>query len=141
MLIALRLSGMLVVGRGGVLLTGAFGARRVLGMSGVFFRVLGVDPLIMRVFFADFFSGGRCRGGGLGGGRILKNDDVVAGIAVAAACWIAVGYIVDVASRSQPERLSTIYDPPSIVPEAPSAPAAAALSREFESPESRLPAA
>jgi hypothetical protein len=63
MLIALRLSGMLVVGRGGVLLTGAFGARRVLGMSGVFFRVLGVDPLIMRVFFVDFFSGGSgCRG-------------------------------------------------------------------------------
>jgi hypothetical protein len=67
--------------------------------------------------------------------------DVVAGIAVATACWIAVGYMLDVASRSQPEHLSTIYDPPSIVPEAPSAPAAAALSREFESPESRLPAA
>ena len=44
--------------------------------------------------------------------------DVIAGIAVAAACWIAVARIIDAASRPQPEQISTIYDPPSIIPEA-----------------------
>jgi hypothetical protein len=67
--------------------------------------------------------------------------DVVVGIAVAAACWITVAYMLDGASRTQPEHLSTICDSPSMVPETPSAPAAAALSRKFESPKSRLPAA
>ena len=32
-------------------LAGLFGARRVLGMGRVFFRVLGVDPLVMGVVF------------------------------------------------------------------------------------------
>ncbi len=59
--------------------------------------------------------------------------DVIAGIAVAAACWIAVARIVDAASRPQPVQISTIYDPPSIVPEPLPAPAMVALSREFES--------
>jgi hypothetical protein len=59
--------------------------------------------------------------------------DVIAGIAVAAACWIAVARIIDAASRPQPEHISTIYDTASIVPEALPAPAVVALSREFES--------
>ena len=58
--------------------------------------------------------------------------DVIAGIAVAVPCWLAVSCLLDVASRSQPEHPSTIYDPPSIVPDAP-APVAVVLSREFES--------
>jgi hypothetical protein len=70
MLVALRLGGMLVVGRSGVLLAGAFGTRRILGMSRVFFGVLGVDALVMRAFFVSFFSGGRCCGGYLDGGRV-----------------------------------------------------------------------
>jgi len=64
MLVALRLGGMLVVGRSRVLVAGLFGARRVLGMGRVFFRVLGVDTLVMAVFFVNF-----C-GGSLDGGRI-----------------------------------------------------------------------
>lgn len=38
--------------------------------------------------------------------------DGIAGIAIAAACWIAVARIIDAASRPQPEQISTIYDPP-----------------------------
>ena len=52
-LVALRLNGMLVVRRSGVFFAGLFGARRVLGMSRVFFRVLGVDTLVMAVFFVN----------------------------------------------------------------------------------------
>ena len=59
--------------------------------------------------------------------------DVIAGIAVAVPCWLAVSCLLDVASRSQPELLSTICDPPSIVPDAVPAPVAVVLSREFES--------
>jgi hypothetical protein len=62
MLAAVRLSGMLVVGRGGLLLAGMFGARRVFGMRGVFLGVLGVDTLVMSVLFVDF---GCSRGRGL----------------------------------------------------------------------------
>ncbi len=47
-----------------MLVAGLFGARRVLGMGRVFFRVLGVDTLVMAVFFVNF-----C-GGSLDGGRI-----------------------------------------------------------------------
>jgi membrane-associated phospholipid phosphatase len=59
--------------------------------------------------------------------------DVIAGILVAAACWIAVARILDAASRKQPEPVATIHDPPSIVPEALPPPATVALSRKFES--------
>ncbi len=59
--------------------------------------------------------------------------DVIAGIAVAAACWIAIARMTDIASRPRPEQISTIYDPPSIVPEALPVSAPPALSREFES--------
>ncbi len=47
-----------------VLVAGLFGARRVLGMGRVFFRVLGVGKRVMRLVFAHL-----CRGG-LDGGRI-----------------------------------------------------------------------
>ena len=53
---------MLVVRRSCVLLAGLFGARRVLGMGRVFFRVLGVDALVMGVFFVNLGRNG-CRGG------------------------------------------------------------------------------
>ena len=62
MLVGLRLSRMLVVRRSCVLLAGLFGARRVLGMGRVFFRVLGVDTLVMGVFFANLGCSG-CFGG------------------------------------------------------------------------------
>ena len=59
--------------------------------------------------------------------------DVIAGILIAAVCWIAVARLLDAASGTQPERVAAIDDPPSIVPEAPAQPAMAALSRDFES--------
>ncbi|MGZ5875755.1 MAG: phosphatase PAP2 family protein [Bradyrhizobium sp.] len=59
--------------------------------------------------------------------------DVIAGIAVAAACWMAVARVIDAASRPQLEHIATIYDPPSIVPEALPAPVTVTPSREFES--------
>src|SRR4051812_693703 len=48
-----------------MLLAGVFGACRILGMRRVFFGVLGVDTLVMAVFFAGFRDelGGRCLGG------------------------------------------------------------------------------
>ena len=45
-----------------MLVAGLFGARRVLGMGRVFFRVLGVDTLVMGVFFVNLGRNG-CRGG------------------------------------------------------------------------------
>jgi hypothetical protein len=67
--------------------------------------------------------------------------DVFAGIAIAAACWIAVARMIDAAYRPLLEHVATINDPPSIVPEALPSPAAAALSREnLKSIENKLPA-
>jgi hypothetical protein len=67
--------------------------------------------------------------------------DVLAGIAIAAACWIAVARMIDAAYRPLLEHVATINDPPSIVPEALPSPAAAALSREnLKSIENKLPA-
>ena len=45
-----------------MLVAGLFGARRVLGMRRVFFGVLGVDTLIVVVFFVNL-GRNRCRGG------------------------------------------------------------------------------
>jgi hypothetical protein len=64
--------------------------------------------------------------------------DVIAGILIAAAGWIAVARLLDVASETHPEYVAAIHDspshdPPSIVPEAPVQPAMATLSRDFES--------
>jgi hypothetical protein len=59
--------------------------------------------------------------------------DVVAGMAIAAACWIAVARIFDTASETRPEHTPVVCDPPSMVPEAVPVPATAALSRKFES--------
>jgi hypothetical protein len=57
--------------------------------------------------------------------------DVIAGIVVAAACWIVVARILDAASETRPQPFAAIRAP-SIVPEA-STPPATALSRKFES--------
>jgi membrane-associated phospholipid phosphatase len=59
--------------------------------------------------------------------------DVIAGILIAAACWLAVARLLDAASETHPQRVAAIDDPPSIVPEAPAQPAMAAHSRDFES--------
>jgi membrane-associated phospholipid phosphatase len=59
--------------------------------------------------------------------------DVIAGILIAAVCWLAVARLLDAASEAHPERVAAIDDPPSIVPEAPARPAMAAHSRDFES--------
>jgi hypothetical protein len=59
--------------------------------------------------------------------------DVIAGILIAAACWLAVARLLDAASETHPERVAAIDDPPSIVPEARAQPAMAAHSRDFES--------
>jgi hypothetical protein len=59
--------------------------------------------------------------------------DVIAGILIAAACWVAVARLLDAASETHPEYVAAIHDPPSIVPEAPAQPAMATLSRDFES--------
>ena len=44
--------------------------------------------------------------------------DVIAGVVVATLCWIAAARTFGMASETKPERLATIPDPPSIVPEA-----------------------
>lgn len=59
--------------------------------------------------------------------------DVIAGILIAAVCWLAVARLLDAVSETHPEHVVAIDDPPSIVPEAPAQPAMAALSRDFES--------
>jgi hypothetical protein len=59
--------------------------------------------------------------------------DVISGIVVAAACWIAVARMLDDASRTQPQQIAALHDSPSIAPEALTPPAPAALSRNFES--------
>jgi hypothetical protein len=59
--------------------------------------------------------------------------DVIAGILIAAACWVAVARLLDTASETRPEYVAAIHDLPSIVPEAPAQPAMATLSRDFES--------
>lgn len=59
--------------------------------------------------------------------------DVIAGILIAAVCWLAVARLLDAFSETHPEHVVAIDDPPSIVPEAPAQPAMAALSRDFES--------
>jgi membrane-associated phospholipid phosphatase len=59
--------------------------------------------------------------------------DVIAGILIAAACWVAVARLLDAASDTHAEQVAAIDDPPSIVPEAPAQPAMSALSRDFES--------
>ena len=59
--------------------------------------------------------------------------DVIAGILIAAACWLAVTRLLDPASGTHPERIAAIDDPPSIVPEAPVQPAMTTLSRDFKS--------
>jgi hypothetical protein len=58
--------------------------------------------------------------------------DVIAGIVIAAACWIAVARSCDAGSEARPEQIAAIHDSPSMVPEAPQ-PATAVVSREFES--------
>jgi hypothetical protein len=59
--------------------------------------------------------------------------DVIAGILVAAACWIAVARVIDAAAELPLEPIAAIPDPPSIVPEALPAPAMAPPSQKFES--------
>jgi hypothetical protein len=59
--------------------------------------------------------------------------DVIAGIVIAAVCWLAVARLLDAASADNAEQTAALDDPPSIVPEAPALPAMPALSRDFES--------
>lgn len=59
--------------------------------------------------------------------------DVVAGIVVAAACWIATARILDAASEPHPVPVAVMGDTPSIVPEAPQPAETVVLSRKFES--------
>jgi hypothetical protein len=59
--------------------------------------------------------------------------DVIAGIVIAAVCWIAVARMFDAVSETQPAPVAAIHDPPSIVPDSSPPPATAALSRKFES--------
>jgi PAP2 superfamily len=59
--------------------------------------------------------------------------DVIAGILIAAACWVAVARLLDPAFETRPEHVAAIADSPSIVAEAPALPAMATLSRDFES--------
>jgi hypothetical protein len=59
--------------------------------------------------------------------------DVIAGILIAAVCWVAAARHLDAASKTYSEQVAAIDDPPSIVPDAPAQPAMAALSRDFES--------
>jgi len=59
--------------------------------------------------------------------------DVIAGILIAAVCWVAAARHLDAASKTHPEQVAAIDDPPSIVPDAPAQPAMAGLSRDFES--------
>jgi hypothetical protein len=59
--------------------------------------------------------------------------DVIAGIVVAAACWIAVARFFAAASEMHPQPIAVLDELPSIVPEAISQPEIAASSRKFES--------
>ena len=59
--------------------------------------------------------------------------DVIAGIGVAAVCWIVVARLFEANPDATQQHLATIQDPPSIVPEAVSGPDTAASSRKFES--------
>ena len=56
----------------GVFTAAVFGVRRVVGMCGVFARVLRVGALITRVLFVSFCSAIRCSGGRLDGSRIRQ---------------------------------------------------------------------
>jgi hypothetical protein len=58
-LVAVRRCGLFGVLRGGGFATGMVGVRRIVGMGGVFARVLLVGQFIMTKFFVDqFFAGG-----------------------------------------------------------------------------------
>jgi hypothetical protein len=59
--------------------------------------------------------------------------DVIAGIVIAAVCWIAVARMFDAVSETQPDPVAAIHDPPSTVPDSLPPPATATLSRKFES--------
>jgi PAP2 superfamily len=59
--------------------------------------------------------------------------DVIAGILIAVVCWLAVTRLLYPASETLPGHVAAIGDSPSIVPQAPTPPAVAALSRDFES--------
>jgi len=59
--------------------------------------------------------------------------DVIAGMLIAAACWVAVARLFAANVDSAQNHLATIPDPPSIVPEAMSTPETAGASRRLES--------
>jgi hypothetical protein len=59
--------------------------------------------------------------------------DVIAGILIAAVCWVAAARLLNAASEIHSERAAAVHNAPSIVTEAPAQPAMAALSRDFES--------
>ncbi|MEH2613966.1 phosphatase PAP2 family protein [Bradyrhizobium sp. AZCC 1693] len=59
--------------------------------------------------------------------------DVIAGMLIAAACWVAVARLFAANVDLMQNHLATIPDPPSIVPEAMSTPETAAASRRLES--------
>jgi PAP2 superfamily len=62
--------------------------------------------------------------------------DVVVGILIAAACWIAVARVLERAAQATPPKVAMIPDPPSIAPQAP---VAAMAPREvLNPPENRL---
>jgi hypothetical protein len=59
--------------------------------------------------------------------------DVIAGILIAAVCWVAAARLLGAASEIHPEQVVAIDDPPPLVPEAPPRPVMTAPSRDFES--------
>jgi hypothetical protein len=59
--------------------------------------------------------------------------DVIAGILIAAVCWVAAARLLEAASEIHPEQVAAIDDPPPLVPEAPQRPVMTAPSRDFES--------
>ena len=59
--------------------------------------------------------------------------DVIAGILIAAVCWVAAARLLGAASEIHPEQAAAIDDPPPLVPEAPPRPVMTAPSRDFES--------
>jgi hypothetical protein len=59
--------------------------------------------------------------------------DVIAGILIAVACWVAVARLFVASADSTPKHLATIKHPPSIVPEAMSESETAAAARRLES--------
>jgi hypothetical protein len=59
--------------------------------------------------------------------------DVIAGILIAAACWVGAARLFAVNAAPTPQHLATIPDPPSIVPEAMSEPETTAALRRLES--------